>query len=126
MSTYVLPSHESHFIGKTVARTMINRYKDQLDTILASAYQGLNILCDSETFVLHDISLLLAQEGCAGLRIYYGMKEDLTVHAILVAVNAAGQDILASENELLEETDLILEEGKRCPPVCPETGGLGS
>ena len=49
-----------------------------------------------ETFEIDAVNKLLATAGCAFLRIYYGMKENNDVDAILVAANADGEDILPS------------------------------
>jgi len=75
-----------------------------------------------ETFETAAINQLLATEGCSYLRIYYGMKEDFSVHAILIAVDADGEDILPPGTALNEANDtdiVILEDGYRCPPDCP-------
>lgn len=79
-----------------------------------------------ETFEIAAIAKLLATDGCAYLRIYYGMKEDFSVDAILVAVNAAGEDILPSseESEVNDSDIVILEDGYRCPPDCPPKSTL--
>jgi hypothetical protein len=53
-----------------------------------------------ETFEVDAINKLLATDGCVFFRIYYGMKENLLVDAILVAVNAEGEDILPSVSKL--------------------------
>ncbi|MEP6748451.1 MAG: hypothetical protein ABJB86_12040 [Bacteroidota bacterium] len=95
-------------------------------TILYRANRPSNFpIC--ETFEAAAINKLLAIEGCEYLRIYYGMKEDLSVHAILIAVNADGEDILPSGAEASEANDdniVILEDGYRCPPDCPPKSSL--
>ncbi len=90
-------------------------------------------LCLSETFSREAIESLLRVEGCAAVRIYYGMKEDRSVHAILVAADAAGNDILPPAQERQEAhsttnaiAGLILEDGARCPPQCPQSSKLNS
>ena len=80
-----------------------------------------------ETFDVDAINKLLATEGCRFLRIYYGMKEDLTVDAILVAVNTDGEDILpagTAENDATDDGAIIIEDGIRCPPDCPPSSVL--
>ena len=66
----------------------------------------------SETFSKESVSALLNQPGCVSLRIYYGKQKDDTIHAILVGVDEKGAD-------MIQTSDLILEEGQRCPPECP-------
>lgn len=83
----------------------------------------------SETFAIEAITKLMSAEGCQGIRIYYGMKENLEAHAILVAVNAEGEDILplvGDESVLDGSNPVILEDAIRCPPVCPKASVLNS
>ena len=79
-----------------------------------------------ETFSADAINKLLAAGGCQSLRIYYGMKENKDVDAILVAVNAEGEDILPTATvAAASSTDpLILEDGFRCPEACPPPSSL--
>jgi hypothetical protein len=51
---------------------------------------------------------LLAQEGCEGLRYYYGINNDQPV-LILVGVDADGNDMTEG---------VILEVSHPCPPFC--------
>lgn len=69
-------------------------------------------MVNSETFSKESVSALLNQPGCVSLRIYYGKKNDDTIHTILVGVDETGAD-------MIQTSDLILEEGQRCPPECP-------
>ncbi len=70
-------------------------------------------MVNSETFTKESVSALLSQPGCVSLRIYYGRQKDDTIHAILVGVDEKGAD-------MIQTSDLILEEGDRCPPHCPD------
>lgn len=119
MSNYTLPSAGSHTIPLEVAEVMTARYRANLDTILATEYQNSGILCYSETFNLTDINALVQQTGAAGIRVYYGMREDLSVHAILVAVDQDGKDIVRMGPPGNGEDDgEIVEDAQRCPPTC--------
>ena len=76
----------------------------------------------SEAFEKSAIQKLLDTPGCASLRIYYGMKENMEAHAILVAVDSEGNDILPSANMATPNGDddpVIIGDGFRCPPLCP-------
>ena len=75
----------------------------------------------SESFEISAVQKLLSTEGAAFLRVYYGMKENKEVDAILVAANAEGEDILPSTTILAasDEKPVILEDGFRCPEFCP-------
>jgi hypothetical protein len=127
MTNTPLPEN-SHFISKDRAITMTSDYRTHKEGILAPAYQGQDILPLSETFNRQALDQLLATEGCAGLRIYYGMDGNLKIHAVMVAVNALNQDILPASGNLSLTSDpgdgVIVEEGQRCPPVCPDKSPL--
>lgn len=121
---YSLPNSGSHAISLQEAIDMTTLYRQEKEGILMPAYRGQNVLCNSETFAAADVQALLNQAGCKGLRIYYGMKSGLDVHAILVGVNELGQDILPAARTIgAEEEGVLLEEGKRCPPLCPDDPG---
>jgi hypothetical protein len=79
-----------------------------------------------ETFPVEVIQWLITNPNCAFFRIYYGMKEDQTVHAILVAADSNGNDLLPSVNRSLENGDDngILEDAFRCPNTCPPDSPL--
>ena len=68
-------------------------------------------MVNSETFSKESVSALLNQPGCVSFRIYYGKQKDDTIHAILVGVDENGADMVQTSN-------IILEEGTRCPPDC--------
>jgi hypothetical protein len=100
-------------------------YRAQMDTILAADVKGKDILVRSETFSKEQVEKLLAKPGCTQLRIYYGMSQDLKIHALLVGVNEKGEDILGN-TQLSNNDDSILEEAQRCPPSCPPASALNS
>lgn len=76
---------------------MTKLYRNQKDAIFSTKYSGQNILPLCETFDSETVAAILAQPSCTAFRIYYGMDDKLQVHAILVGVNAKGQDILPAE-----------------------------
>ncbi|MBI3720216.1 MAG: hypothetical protein HY252_16685 [Sphingobacteriales bacterium] len=124
--SYTLPSNGSHFISLQQAIDMTSLYRSNRETILTTNYQNQNILALSETFNKADIETLLAKTGSAGLRCYYGMDESLKVHAIIVAVNSDGEDMLPSGQNALTATGDIVEEGQRCPDICPSASPLNT
>jgi hypothetical protein len=81
-----------------------------------------------ETFEKAVIQKLLDTTGCASFRIYYGMKADQQVDAILVAVDAEGNDILPPMGNTASGTTdpVIIEDGYRCPDDCPPSSSLNS
>lgn len=125
MSTNSIPSANSHLINLTTAADLTTRFRSNRNSILQTNYQSQDILPLSETFNRNDIDLLLAQEDCAAIRIYYGMDTDLKLHAVMVAVNEDNEDILPSAI-LNNAEDIIVEEGQRCPIFCPPQSALNS
>jgi len=80
-----------------------------------------------ETFDKDTVTHLLSNPKAASFRIYYGMKEDKSVHAILVAADANGNDILpAGTKDLADNGGDILEDAFRCPDICPPDSPLNS
>lgn len=117
----------SNFISLEEAVDMTTLYRKEMNEILAPPYQGQNILSICETFEKEDIEKLLSKKGCQKLRIYYGMDENSGVHAILVAVNSANEDMLPTgiaSTEVVEED--ILAKAPKCPVLCPPSSPLNS
>ncbi|MEO6406717.1 MAG: hypothetical protein ABIY51_01910 [Ferruginibacter sp.] len=122
--TNTIPT-SSHFISLSKAVEMTTAYRADKETILATTYQNQDILANSETFNRAALDTLLAIEGCAGIRLYNGMDENLKVHAILVGVNENNEDILPTSSLIEnEEDEYIAEDGQRCPPLCPPASDL--
>lgn len=110
----------SHDISLQTAIDMTTRYRNNRAAILNPDQPSPDILPFCETFDRAAIDKLLEQTGCEKFRIYYGMDSELNIHAILVAVNDAGEDILPSGTS----TAVILEVGQRCPHICPPSSPL--
>lgn len=91
-----------HLISLQEAIDMTARYRSDIPAGMVN----------SEMFSKDSVLALLSQPGCASLRICYGKQKNGTIHAILVGVDENGAD-------MVQTSDLILEEGYRCPPICP-------
>jgi hypothetical protein len=118
-----------HFISLPTAEAMTALYRANRDAILQSQYQGADLLPVCETFDRAAFDVVLARTGCKGIRVYYGMTEDLKIHAIIVGVDANNQDMLppatlASSAEA--DDDYIIEKGNRCPDLCPPDSPLNT
>lgn len=68
-------------------------------------------------FGYEKINLILAQEGCMGIRIYYGLEEDMQKNLVLVGVDAEQNDM---------ENGVIVEKAIKCPPLCGNGSKLNS
>ena len=107
-----------HRISLQQAIDMTTMFRARKGQILNPAFS--KALSISETFNRNIFDELLAQPGAAGIRIYYGMDSGMAVHAILVAVDSTGNDILPSSTTTTTSTDsgTIGEVGQTCPPNC--------
>lgn len=117
----------SKFISLQEAIDMTSLYRKEMNEILAGPYQNKGILAICETVDKDCLQKLLNKPGCEKIRIYYGMREDLGVHSILVAVNANDEDMIpvkGSGND--STTDDILDENKKCPTYCPPESPLNT
>ena len=115
----------NQFISLTQAIDMTTRYRAQKENILAPAYKGKDILLLSETFDRSVFETLLAENDCQKLRIYFGMKDNLQVRAIIVGVNSKDEDLLPDAGMAPAGSgNQIAEEGTPCPTICPPPSGL--
>ena len=115
----------SKFISLQKAIEMTTLYRAQMNTILADEFRGQDILVKSEAFSKEQVEKLLAKPGCGFLRIYHGIRQDLTIHALLVSADGSGGDILCNDEEANNEVaEDVLDEADRCPPFCPPASPL--
>ena len=121
-----LPSG-SHLIPLSQAVEMTSRYRANKDAILDPKYKGQTILSTCETFNKDQFLVYLSKVEVAAFRIYYGMSDNLRIHAILVGVDKDGKDILPSNSSNVDLTDgdgEIFEDGQMCPHICPPPSDL--
>jgi hypothetical protein len=122
----------SDFIPVAEAAQMNASYRMNREMILRPEYQGKNILCICETFEKSQVETLLSKEGCAALRVYYGMDASMKVHAVLCAVDEENADILPAARSAVASSpqgqgdDYTLENGQRCPVDCPPDSQLNN
>lgn len=114
-----------HFITLSKATEMTSKYRGNKENILDSGYKDTGILPVCETFDRAAFDTLLAQDGCESVRAYFGMDADLKVSLVFVGVNASGEDLVVSfESDI--DPNIIVEDGQRCPTVCPESSPLNT
>jgi hypothetical protein len=107
-----------HDITLQQAITMTQTFRNNKEQILQPQFQGKNILVICESFSRDIFDEILSVPGCAGVRIYFGMNEDLTVRAVMVATDANSADILPATGGVIGEV------GLPCPPICPPPSAL--
>jgi hypothetical protein len=117
------PLPGSNFITLAQFQMMKLLYSANIQTILAPQFQNKEILVVSETFNPDVITAITKVTGYAGFRIYYGMSADLKVHAMLVATDINGNDILPTDPAVkFAPADsgggVVGEDAQRCPPSC--------
>jgi len=117
----LIPNQGGNLVPVSRANEMIALYSENKETILAPDYKKTDVLAFSETFNADDVRLLLSQPGCVGFRIRYGMDDKLWLHAILVGVDANGNDIVIQNSGfgLKDDGGYVVEDASRCPPDCP-------
>ena len=131
--SYVIPPG-SHRIPLEQAKSMVVRYAEKKDLILNPEAVVNNALPISETFRKDAIIEFLSKDYVHAIRIYYGMSEDMLVHAIIVGVDKDGNDILPKAPGHGHpghghphppgdgEDGEIFEDAARCPSTCPPGG----
>lgn len=91
--------------------------KDGIDEYVASSAYVVNQNIKAHYFGRDFLDALLAQSGCVGLRIWYGIGPDSTNTDVpqlyVVGVDANGNDILPATNPLVADMSMP------CPRNCP-------
>jgi hypothetical protein len=100
----------NHFISLAKAREMTGFYRKNREAVLAPPFRGQNLLPFSETFDRAAFDRLLSQQGCSGMRIYYGINADRKIHALVVGVNAAGKDMVGSVSGTMTLAETLTAE----------------
>ena len=94
----------SHEIGLTEARELVNRYR-RANPAQRHAVAVTRVPLDA----------MLAQKGCAGIRIYFALNPDGTPTVVVVGADEDGND---------QDEGFIAEYAIPCPPFCPLNSAL--
>ena len=97
---------EGAMIKLPVAANLTENYRTKNGTTELGAFYGKDI-----------INELLEQDGCMGVRIYYGLNDNGSKEMVIVGVDADENDILT------DGAAKIADNGLRTPPI---TGTLNS
>jgi hypothetical protein len=134
-----------HSISLDSAKKMTRHFRQKRDLMLSGDYKKKGSLPICETFDRSAFDEVLAKPGCVGLRVYFAMDEDSMVRVVMVGVNEKGEDminktttqtvaltasIMASDTTDPDPTadygSGIIEQGTRCPDVCPPESPLNT
>src|SRR4051812_48197988 len=84
---------KSHLITLQEAIAMNALYRKCKDGILTPTTPK-TVLATCETFNREDFDTLLAQPDCVGVRVYYGMHDNMDISAVIVGVNSNNEDMI--------------------------------
>ena len=101
--------NEGQSITLAVASDLTENYRNANDNatgLILGHFIGIN-----------KINLILAQEGCVGIRTYYAIDEGGKKAIVMVGVDA-------DENDL--DAGVILDRSVNCPPSCGVANDLNS
>ena len=109
----------TNFISLQTATTMTTNYRSGKENILKTSFQNQGILPICETFGRAAFDTILSDSNCQKVRVYLCLGTGNKVRVLVVGVNSNDEDILPSGTE-----DKIIEDGVRCPDVCPPPSAL--
>jgi hypothetical protein len=127
------PTTRNHVISLKEAIELTTRFRKNRRLITKDRFEDACILPLAETFDKEAFRRFMDNENCKGIRIYLGMQEDLTIHSVIVGVDADNRDMLPKDSTMqlaafAEATidNEILENASRCPPDCPPPSDLNT
>jgi hypothetical protein len=145
-STNIYIMSKKHSISVDAAKKMTRHFREKKDSMLSGDYKKKGSLPVCETFDRGAFDEVLANPGCVGLRVYFAMDEELMVRVVIVGVNEKGEDMInqtGTQSTAFRSTLMasdttgtdplpdgdgtgIIEQGTRCPDVCPPDSPLNS
>ncbi len=80
-------------------------------------------IINAHFFGKEKIQKLLDQEGCVGLRVYYGKDSNGGQKLFMVGASSDMDNIIPADTKSASTDDnFILDESWDCPPYCPNNG----
>lgn len=127
-STYkILFMSTTHFVTLDAAKALTTNFQSKKEQILDAAFQGQEVLPTCETFERSAFDALLAQTGVEKIRIYLGMDSSNKVKMVIAGVNSGDNDMLPqTSSTVVSGEDILLEDGVRCPNMCPPSSDLNT
>ena len=124
----------TNFISLAQAKQLTKTFRGKKESMLEPQYKGKGVLPVCETFGREAFDTVLSKPGCVGLRIYFAMDELNIVKLVIVGVNEKNEDMItttSTESDTMmrsttEDGTEIIEDGLRCPDVCPPPSPLNS
>jgi hypothetical protein len=114
ITNYTFNGQEGDPISLEVAQRWTTNFKIDNPTGTKAHFFGLEIL-----------KLLLAEEGCVGIRMYYAIDDEGKRQIILVGVNSNGDDLLPASMQLDGDGgNIVADASYPCPSFCPPGSGL--
>lgn len=101
MSTEAFDANRDHRISREEAASLVQTFQSKAE---AGEHRA-------SAFNRSAFEQLLDQPGAAGIRIYRARHEDGSPTLVMVAVDAAGQDLAAKDG-------MFIQKGTDCPPYC--------
>src|SRR5689334_14005063 len=89
----------NHFISLNEAVKMTTRFRNNRETVLSTIFKDKDILPKCESFDRAAFEAVLAQDGCTGLRVYFGMNDEDQVNVIIVGVDSNDNDMLPNGSD---------------------------
>lgn len=96
-----LPPAQNHRISKADAVSYTRRYREHAGPKAEHAAM----------FPRDCYEAILKQDGCVGIRIYFGRGTDQKMSPVLVGVDMVGNDMVDGD---------LMQNSFPCPPVCPK------
>ena len=127
----------TNFISLEHAKKLTSTYRGKKEKVLDPQFKGKGVLPVCETFGREAFDTVLAKPGCVGLRIYFAMDDLNFVKLVIVGVNDKNEDMITTtgsttlmrsttEESTTEDGDVIIEDGIRCPTICPPPSELNT
>ena len=123
-----------NLISLEKAKPFVAKFKDNKKKIVKDEYKDKDLLPVCETFGRAAFDKVLAIPQCVGVRVYFGMNDDMKMNIVIVGVDAENKDILTWPTETIAEATMmtktsddenpIIEDGLRCPTDCPPPSDL--